>query len=88
MSSYIQLICLIVSFCYGACINYANRFNLKLIRNKMIISKFIIVLLYIFNMSLLYVVFLYKINDGMLHHYFVLFIILGYYFIDVKKRKL
>lgn len=87
MSSYIQLICLTVSFIYGMLVYYLNVLNEKMIKNKNFISKIIISLLYIFNVSLLYVVFLYKINSGILHIYFILFIIIGHIFISVKKRK-
>ena len=87
MNSYIQLICLIVSFLYGIFLYYFNIFNIKVISNKSILFKIVISILYLFNISLLYVCFLYKVNGGVLHLYFVLLIILGYIFICVKKRK-
>lgn len=87
MHSYIQFVCLLVSFIYGIFLYYGNFLNTKIINNKNILFKFIISLLYIFNMSLLYVCFLYKINGGVLHIYFVLLIIIGYIFTCVKKRK-
>lgn len=87
MNSYIQLICLIVSFLYGIFLYYSNIFNIKVISNKNIFFKILISILYLFNISLLYVCFLYKVNGGVLHLYFVLLIVLGYIFICVKKRK-
>lgn len=87
MNSYVQLICLIVSFLYGFFINITNNINFKIINNKNIFIKIIISLLYLFNISLLYVVFLYKINNGMLHIYFTLLIFIGYLF-SVKRCKL
>lgn len=84
MNSYVQLICLIVSFIYGFFLNITNKFNFKIIKNKNIILKIIISLLYLFNISLLYVSFLYKINNGILHIYFILFIFMGYLF-GVRK---
>ena len=88
MSSYIQLICLIFSFLYGIVVNYLNKFNLLIIKNKNCFIKLIIISLYIFNITLFYTIILYKLNYGVLHHYFVLFILLGYIFVNVKKRKL
>ena len=88
MNSYVQLICLVFSFLYGIIINYFNKINLRIVKDKNIFIKVLIICLYIFNISLLYMVFLYRLNYGMLHYYFILFIILGYFSVDVKKRKL
>jgi hypothetical protein len=87
MTSYIQLICFFISFYFGILLYYTNKFNILFSNNKPFIIKFIINFLYIFNMSLLYVVVLYKINNGILHVYFVFLIILGYILSCVKKRK-
>lgn len=87
MNSYVQCICLIVSFIFGILLYYGNKFNIRIIRNKNILIKLILSVFYIFNMSMLYVLFLYKINSGILHIYFVLLIIIGYVFMCVKKRK-
>lgn len=87
MNSYVQCICLIVSFLFGILLYYGNMFNTTIIRNKNILIKLILSVFYIFNMSMLYVLFLYKINSGILHIYFVLLIIIGYVFMCVKKRK-
>lgn len=87
MNSYIQFVCLIVSFLYGIFLYYTNAFNLKIISNKNILIKLILNVLYIFNMSMLYVFFLYRINSGILHIYFVLLIIFGFVIACVKKRK-
>ena len=87
MNSYVQCICLSVSFIFGILLYYGNKFNIRIIRNKNILMKLILSVFYIFNMSMLYVLFLYKINSGILHIYFVLLIIIGYVFMCVKKRK-
>ena len=87
MNSYIQLLCLILSFIFGILIYYANIFNNNVLKRKNIIIKLMLSVLYLFNMSLLYVVLLYKLNDGVLHIYFVLLILLGYLFCCVRKRK-
>ena len=87
MNSYIQLGSLIISFIYGVLLYYFNRFNSKIIKNKNIVLRSIISLLYVFDISLLYVVILYNLNDGILHIYFVLCILLGYGIVCVKKCK-
>lgn len=87
MNSFVQLICLFVSFSYGIMLYYTNIFNIIIIDNKNVLIKLIISLLYIVLMSMIFVSFLYKINGGVLHIYFILFITLGYVLICVKKRK-
>lgn len=87
MNSYIQLISLISSFVYGILLFYLNKFNYKLIKDKNFISKIFISVLYVFNVSMIYVCFLYRLNNGILHIYNVLFIVLGYILITVKQRK-
>ena len=88
MNSYVQLICLVFSFLYGIIINYFNKFNLRIVNDKNIFIKVLIICLYIFNISLLYMVFLYRLNYGMLHYYFILFIILVYFSVYFLNRKL
>lgn len=87
MNSYIQLICLISSFWYGVLVYYANKVNIFIIEKKNIVIKYLLSIIYIFNISLLFIIFLYKLNSGVLHYYFILFIIIGYISCFVKKRK-
>lgn len=87
MNSYIQLICLVVSFFFGILIYYFNRFNYLIIKNKNIILRVVITLLSLNILALAYVVFLFLINGGILHIYFIFMMLLGYLFINVKKRK-
>lgn len=85
MNSYIQLISLIISFIYGIVLYYLNLFNIKKFNSKNIIIKSLIYILYLFDISLLYVCILYKLNNGILHIYFILCILLGYGIVCVKK---
>lgn len=87
MNSYIQLICLIFSFVYGFVIYFTNRINYKILCNKGLVVSVVGSILYVNNMALFYLFFLYKINFGILHIYFLLFIVLGYIFGSVKNRK-
>lgn len=87
MDSYIQLVCLVVSFFFGVLIYYFNKFNSILVKNKNIILKIVISLLGLNILALAYVVFLFLINGGVLHIYFIFLMILGYLFFNVKKCK-
>ena len=87
MNSYVQLISLLSSFLYGIILYYLNKLNNNIIKKKNILIKLIISFLYLFNVSLLYVSFLYKLNNGVLHIYNFLFMLTGYVLIAVKERK-
>lgn len=87
MDSYIQLVCLVISFFFGVLIYYFNKFNSILVKNKNIILKIVISLLGLNILALAYVVFLFLINGGVLHIYFIFLMILGYLFFNVKKCK-
>ena len=87
MSSYIQLLCLLLSFIYGYVVNKFNNIFLLLVKKMNIFFKFIIYLAYVVIFSLLYIFILFKINRGILHYYFVIFIVIGYIIGYVKRRK-
>ena len=87
MNSYVQLMCLFVSFCYGIVLYYTNILNIMIINTKNILIKLIISFLYILLMSLIFVSFLYKVNGGILNSFIILFIVLGYVLLCVKKRQ-
>ncbi len=87
MSSYIQLVCLILSFVYGFIINKFNNIILMLIKKVNILYRLIIYITYVILLSLFYIVILFNINRGILHYYFVIFIVIGYIIGYVKRRK-
>ena len=87
MNSFVQVISLGSSFGYGVLLYYFNNINYRVIRKKSIITKLLISILYLFNISIIYVIFLYKLNYGILHIYNILFILIGYVLIAVKKCK-
>ena len=88
MDSYTQLFCLVFSFIYGILVCYFNNLNYKFLLSKNIFFKILISFLYVLDMALLYIVVLYLVNDGILHIYFVLFLLLGYIFMlkNVNKK--
>ena len=88
MSSFIQLISLVSSFVFGCFLFYLYKFNLRIINRTNILFKIVISCLFVFNLSLGYVCFLYWLNRGILHIYNLIFILIGYYLVNVKQRKL
>lgn len=87
MNSYLQLICLLYSFLFGYSLYYLCKFNIRIIRKLGLLFKIIISVLFINNVSLFYIIVLYKLNYGILHYYFIIMIILGFMLCCVKKRK-
>ena len=71
MNINIQIICILISFLYGIFIKVSFIFNNLF---KGIIKD----ILYVYILSLLYIVLIYKINYGMFHIYFFLSMTIGY----------
>lgn len=88
MNSYIQLIVILFSFGYGFILYYVNIFHDRLLCGRTLFSKCIITILYCNIIALVYLLFLFKVNNGMLHFYFILSFIVGYLISSVKKRQL
>ena len=87
MSSFNQLLCLLFSLIYGYFIQYIVVLNYKFIDKFNVCYKIIITVLIINNISLLYILMLYKLNKGIIHIYFLLFLIIGFFIKYVNKRK-
>lgn len=82
----LQLLSFLFSFLFGIFFQVTNYFNQKLIINRKILWQYLITFLYIINIVLIYIVLLYKINQGVFHIYFLLMILLGYLF-SLKQIK-
>ena len=78
MNILIQLICIIVSFLYGVFINLFIRFNKRVIINSNLLYEIIYRLITTFLLVVLYIVIIYKINNGIFHEYFLITMLLGY----------
>ncbi len=78
MTSKIQIIILTISFLYGFIFYYLFKLNSKIINNQKIIYRSLTTMLFMFNIVLLYIIIIYKINNGSFHLYFLLMIILGF----------
>jgi len=78
MQNEIQLLSFFVSFLFGIIFAFLNEFNNKLIAKGKKGFKIAATFLFIINISLLYLLLMYKINEGVIHLYFLLFVVLGY----------
>ena len=78
MSLKVQILSLIVSFIYGVFFNILLNINYKIIYNE---NKFIQItgsFLFVIANSLLYFYILLKVNNGVVHIYCLLMLLLGY----------
>ena len=87
MENEIQMLSFVVSFIFGICFAFLNELNKKIISKKKKQYKLIFSFLFIINITLLYLIINYYINNGVIHIYFLICVFLGYLF-SFKKVKL
>lgn len=74
----IQLLSFAFSFLYGLFFYYTGFFNYHFIKKSPILLQYLISFVYILDIVLLYILILYKINYGVVHVYFLIFLFLGF----------
>ena len=87
MSLVEQVIALIFSFIYGGVLSVLYNFNYNILFYKNRVVKIIFNIIFIFDLVLIYFLVMRKINNAVIHPYFYLLIILGFFtFFDITKR--
>lgn len=84
----VQIISLLVSFCYGMFFYLLLELNSRFLYSSNIIVKVLVSFLFVMFHTLLYFIILMKINYGYIHFYFFLCIILGYILCKVIYKKI
>ena len=84
----VQIISLMVSFCYGIFFYLLLELNSRFLYSSNIMIKVIFSFLFVMFHTLLYFLILMKINYGYIHFYFFLCIILGYILCKVVYKKI
>ncbi len=79
MNAKTQIIILFFSYFYGFIFFSLSCLNKKIINNKKKIYRSITTILFIYNIVLIYIIIIYKINNGQFHIYFFIMLILGFY---------
>lgn len=90
MNLKVQIIGLIFSFLYGIIFSLLVNINYKYLFSKRLAFKITMTFVFIIDCSLLYFLILKKINEGIIHPYFLLMILIGFYVsfpISKKFRK-
>ena len=88
MNLTVQIISFIFSFFYGIFFEILLELNIKIIYSSKLFIKLIGTFLFVIFNSLLYFFILLKINNGILHFYFFLCIILGYTLMCKVRKKM
>ena len=83
MTAKTQIIVLSFSFLFGFIFQYLNLLNINIIKNKNKFFRSFITIMFMYNIVLIYLICLYKLNNGIFHIYFLIMLILGY--ISSKK---
>ena len=83
----VQVISLVVSFCYGIFFYLMLELNSKFLYDSRILVRIIVSFLFVFVNTLLYFLILMKCNNGYVHVYFFLCILAGYLSCKVIYKK-
>lgn len=89
MDAKTQVLVLFFSYFFGFSFFYLAKLNRHIIKNQKKIYRSFITILFIYNIVLIYIISIYKINTGIFHIYFFLMIILGFiscYFFTKKMK--
>ena len=87
MSLKIQIYSVLYSFLFGIYFSYILKLFKKYIYNNNIIIKTVSNLVIVIINSFIYFIGINKINNGILHPYTSITLILGFYFIDIIYKK-
>lgn len=87
MSLKIQIYSVLYSFLFGIYFSYILKLFKKYIYNNNIIIKIVSNLVIVIINSFIYFIGINKINNGILHPYTFITLILGFYFIDIIHKK-
>lgn len=83
----IQLKSLLFSLFYGVLFSLLLRLNYKYMYNGNIIFNFLINVIFVVDNVLLYFIILKRLNDGVIHSYFFIMILIGFFIMEFIFKK-
>ncbi len=84
----IQLKSIAFSFLYGIIFSFLTSMNYKYIYNTKGAIKIIINILFVVNNTIIYFFILKLINDGIIHYYFIIFLVIGFFCVNKLSNKI
>lgn len=88
MNLKLQILSLLFSFSYGIISSYLYNINYNFIYKSTILYRIVINLLFCINLGLVYFILIKIINNGIVHIYFILSLILGFSLFVNKYKSL
>lgn len=83
----VQILSLIFSFVFGVIFSLFTNLNYRFLFCKKKLFKITITIIYVIDASLLYFLILKKINNGIIHSYFLLLIAVGFFIGSINLNK-
>lgn len=77
MDAKTQIIVLMFSYIYGFFLYYLTKFNKLITKKANKVYRSFITILFMYNIVLIYIIIIYKINNGNFHPYFFIMLTLG-----------
>ncbi len=84
----VQIVSFIFSFIFGMFFYFTSLINYKFIKKYSKCLKYIISIIYIIDITLIYILMMYKINYGVIHVYFIIVLFIGFYLASIYSKKL
>ena len=84
----VQMLSILISFCYGMFFYFSLELSIRIIYSNNFILKFFGTLLFVLFHAILYFLLLLRINNGYVHVYFFLCIFCGYLLCKVIHKKI
>lgn len=78
MENQLQLLSFFFSFFFGIFFSLVSRFHYGFISSLKKWLRYLLTLLFILDISLLYLILMYSINSGVIHIYFIILAMVGY----------
>lgn len=88
MNSILQIKSLVFSFIFGIFFYFVAKYNLFIIKKLSIFKSYFITLIFIIDLVLLYIFFMFKINMGNFHIYFLFSILGGFVTVHFSYEKI
>ena len=80
MNSNVQLISFIVSYFFGMLFYFLTYLNFQLIKPFKLLLQHLLSFIFVIDMTIIYIIIIYKINNGYFHLYFMIMVFLGFLF--------
>ncbi len=79
MTANMQLLTFIFSFLYGIIASFLFKLNYKIVNNLKRVFNNILTIIFTLDVLIIYVILVYYLNNGYLHIYFIVILLLGIY---------